>query len=215
MLGGQRVGSQVPHQLREVLQRTGSTLWQCCLGMRLGQEPFPMTPCCPAAFLGLTMPPLPCTPSPCPTQDTLGGLSPNQVGQERLLPRSRSTRGDPGQRQQQAPTPTAAPRTPARKHLGDAPTKPLAGRRALGGAPAAGTCRESVPITLPSIPALPRAGQQQAHAHRPWAPGPSTAWRGSPLQRAARAGWGAAYLLPRGVGSVGPGTGPQAPRVLV
>lgn len=148
----------------------------------------------------------------CPAGACAAGVSPGPAGQERLLPRSRSTRGDPGQRQQQAPTPVAVPYTPSRKHLGDAPAKSLASRRALG---RARTCRESVPISLPSIPALCEAAQQRAYAHRPWAPGPGTAWWGAALQPVARAGWGDAYLLPRGVGSVGPGTGPQAPRVSV
>lgn len=216
-LGEQRVGYQVPHQLREVLQRTGSTLWLCRLGTWLGQELFPVTPCCPAAFLGVAMPLLPHTLSgtDTPWGPCAAGVSPGQAGQEWLLLRSRSTRGDSDQRQQQAPTPAAIPRTLARKHPGDAPAKPLAGRRVLGRAPAAGTCRKSVPITLPSIPALPRAARQRAHAHCLCVPGPGTARWVPSLQWAAWVGWGAAYLLPRGMGSVRPGTGPQAPRVSV
>lgn len=53
---------------------------------------------------------------------------------------------------------------------------------------------------------------QRARAHRPWCQAQHCP-AGSPLRRAAQAGWGAAYLLPRDVGSVGPGTGPQTPRV--
>lgn len=217
--GGQRVGFQVHRLLREVLQSTRSMRWLCCLGMWLGQELFLMTPRYRAALLGWQC-------HRCHAHYLHGscraawgvctaGVSPSQAGQEHLLPGSRSTRTDPDQRQQQAPTPPDVPRTPTRKHLGDATTKSLAGRRALGRAPTAGTCRENVPITLPSIPAQPRPARQRAHAHRLWVPRPSTAWWGSPLQWVAWVGWGAAYLLPRGVGSVSPGTGPQAPRVSV
>lgn len=168
-----------------------------------------MTPCCPMAFLGVAMPLLPHTPSPCPMQSALGAVLP-------CCPHARqgTSGGSPGSAAQAETLSRDSSRLQPHSH-------PLHTSRDTPG-----RCSSQVPGRQES-PGKSRRYQhhhpahhpspawscpQRARAHRPWC----QAWHcpaGSPLRRAAQAGWGAAYLLPHDVGSVGPGTGLQTPRV--
>lgn len=172
----------------------------------------------------VAVPPAPHAPSPCPV--LWGAPHSGRAGAPRdprhhgLIPADPARAPGAGSsrlRPQHRPLHTSH-ETPGRCHI-----KPLARSRTLGRASAPCTCTESIPTSPPASQPCPghlrclRASTCPGHVvTRAW----SCPW-GSPLRRVARdhrhcaRGPGAAYLLPRGMGSVRAGTGPRAPRVSV
>lgn len=142
-----------------------------------------MTPCCLVAFLGVAMPPLPHAPSLRPlASQGKGGSSPGATapgGSWLEAAAGSSPSGCPSHTGQAAP--------------GDAPAEPLAGRRAWGRAPAAGTCRRVSPSPCTAsqpCPGLP-GGEHVPTVHQ--RQGPALPGRG-PL---ARGGTGCLPAAPR------------------
>lgn len=119
--------------------------------------------------------------------------------------------------------PNTAPCTPATKHLGDASARPwhAAGPWEEPQLPAPARRASPPPRRHPNPAPGTCTACGRAHAQGTESPGPGAARGGSPLRRVPRdhrhcaRGLGAAYLLPRGMGSVRAGTGPRAPRVSV